>query len=137
MFESTLAPPPSNRKPNWIYITPLAIAVLPLIRIGLRHNPPLRNKVFYGAVGVFFIHGTWLITRTEDYDNDINTSAAESNRPAKETYNRAPIPRVRNPSSSSSSTPVVDSSNSSSFSTSPPSNNNVPSTAPNKGKSLQ
>ena len=92
MLESSLAPPPSNRKPNWIYITPLAIAILPLIRIGLRHNPPLRNKVFYGAVGVFFIHGMWLISRTEE--DEVVT---------KETYIRAPVARVRNPST----TPVT------------------------------
>ncbi len=63
------APSPSaEKKINWVYITPLFLTALPLIRIGLRHNPRLRDRVFYGAVGVGLLHGTWLITRSEKSD---------------------------------------------------------------------
>jgi len=50
--------------PDFWYITPLALTLLPLIRIVFRHNPPLRNRLFAGAIGAGLVHGTWLILRS-------------------------------------------------------------------------
>ena len=64
--------------PNWLYVTPLALTLLPLIRIALRKQPVLRDRVFAAAVGVAFVHGAWLIARTPDDDG------------GREQYMRAP-----------------------------------------------
>ena len=49
--------------PNWWLLTPLAIApVLPMIRIGLRHNPVLRDRVFKWTLGGAVLHGIMLIS---------------------------------------------------------------------------
>jgi hypothetical protein len=43
-------------------MVPLLYAPLaPLIRIGLRHNPPLRDAAFAGAIGVALIHAGYIM----------------------------------------------------------------------------
>jgi hypothetical protein len=60
----------SRKGPNYIYITPLFLTALPLIRIAFKNNPPLRNKLFYGAVAVGLCHGAWLIARTGEDEEE-------------------------------------------------------------------
>ncbi|KAF0925921.1 hypothetical protein E2562_018724 [Oryza meyeriana var. granulata] len=65
-FEDPAArrPPPQlqQRKPPLLMLLPLIYApVLPLIRIGLRHNPVWRDRLFYGVLAGAFAHGTYLI----------------------------------------------------------------------------
>uniref|UniRef100_A0A0E0HA93 Uncharacterized protein n=1 Tax=Oryza nivara TaxID=4536 RepID=A0A0E0HA93_ORYNI len=51
-----------QRKPPLLMLLPLIYApVLPLIRIGLRHNPVWRDRLFYGVLAGAFAHGTYLI----------------------------------------------------------------------------
>ena len=46
-----------------LYLSPLLIApVFPLIRIGLRKNPVLRDRVFFGAIAGAAVHGVALMT---------------------------------------------------------------------------
>ena len=48
---------------RWLYLSPLILApALPLIRIGLRRNPVLRDRVFFGAITVGVVHGVALAT---------------------------------------------------------------------------
>ncbi|OEL26535.1 hypothetical protein BAE44_0012442 [Dichanthelium oligosanthes] len=43
-------------------LLPLVYApVLPLIRIGLRHKPVLRDRLFYGVLAGAFAHGAYLM----------------------------------------------------------------------------
>ncbi|VAH03021.1 unnamed protein product [Triticum turgidum subsp. durum] len=59
---SARRPPPPQRKPPVLMLLPLIYApVLPLIRIGLRHNPVWRDRVFYGVLAGAFVHGTYLM----------------------------------------------------------------------------
>ena len=52
-----------KRKINWWLLSPLAIAPeLPMIRIGLRHNPALRDKLFKWTLGGAVAHGALLIS---------------------------------------------------------------------------
>ncbi|KAL5229724.1 hypothetical protein ABZP36_028500 [Zizania latifolia] len=54
--------PHQQRKPPLLMLLPLIYApVLPLIRIGLRHNPVWRDRLFYGVLAGAFAHGTYLI----------------------------------------------------------------------------
>uniref|UniRef100_A0A0E0KZ45 Uncharacterized protein n=1 Tax=Oryza punctata TaxID=4537 RepID=A0A0E0KZ45_ORYPU len=54
--------PQQQRKPPLLMLLPLIYApVLPLIRIGLRHNPVWRDRLFYGVLAGAFAHGTYLI----------------------------------------------------------------------------
>ena len=49
--------------PNWWMLTPLAFApILPLIRIGFRHNPVLRDRLFKWTLGAGVTHGIMLIS---------------------------------------------------------------------------
>mmetsp|Transcript_195 Transcript_195/g.564 ORF Transcript_195/g.564 Transcript_195/m.564 type:complete len:81 (+) Transcript_195:43-285(+) len=52
-------------KTTALYMAPLAFGcALPLIRIGLRHNPVLRDRLFYGTIGVALVHGVYMIKQT-------------------------------------------------------------------------
>ncbi|KAL5661702.1 hypothetical protein ACJX0J_028827, partial [Zea mays] len=54
-------PPQHERKPPYMLLLPLVYApVLPLIRIGLRHNPVVRDRLFYGVLAGAFAHGAYL-----------------------------------------------------------------------------
>lgn len=53
-----------KREINWVYVTPLFLMALPLIRIAFRKNPVLRDRLFYGGIAVGLVHGTWLISRS-------------------------------------------------------------------------
>ncbi|CAL4902701.1 unnamed protein product [Urochloa decumbens] len=56
-------PPQRERKPPYMLLLPLIYApVLPLIRIGLRHNPVVRDRLFYGVLAGAFAHGAYLIS---------------------------------------------------------------------------
>ncbi|XP_047045035.1 uncharacterized protein LOC124649439 [Lolium rigidum] len=66
---SVRRPPPPQRKPPLLMLLPLIYApALPLIRIGLRHNPVWRDRLFYGVLAGAFAHGTYLIS--ELYDSE-------------------------------------------------------------------
>nr|CAB3460390.1 unnamed protein product [Digitaria exilis] len=55
-------PPQRERKPPYMLLLPLVYApVLPLIRIGLRQNPVLRDRLFYGVLAGAFAHGAYLM----------------------------------------------------------------------------
>ncbi|XP_008785323.1 uncharacterized protein LOC103703984 [Phoenix dactylifera] len=58
-----------RKGPPFMLLLPLIYApVLPLIRIGLRHNPVLRDRLFYGVLAGAFAHGTYLITDLYDIE---------------------------------------------------------------------
>ncbi|KAI0492128.1 hypothetical protein M5K25_024571 [Dendrobium thyrsiflorum] len=58
-----------NRGPPFILLLPLIYApILPLIRIGLRRKPVLRDRLFYGVLAGAFAHGTYLITDLYDVE---------------------------------------------------------------------
>ncbi|RAL37246.1 hypothetical protein DM860_004168 [Cuscuta australis] len=53
----------TQRKPPFMMLLPLVYApVLPLIRISLRHNPVVRDRLFYGVLAGAFAHGLYLIS---------------------------------------------------------------------------
>ncbi len=52
------APP----KPNWIYLTPLFLTLLPVIRVAFKSRPVLRDRLFYSVIGVGLLHGASLIS---------------------------------------------------------------------------
>ena len=53
----------NKRQINWWLLSPLAIApVLPMIRIGFRHNPALRDRLFKWTLGGAVAHGALLIS---------------------------------------------------------------------------
>uniref|UniRef100_A0A0D9WDD4 Uncharacterized protein n=1 Tax=Leersia perrieri TaxID=77586 RepID=A0A0D9WDD4_9ORYZ len=59
-----------QRKPPLLMLLPLIYApVLPLIRIGLRHNPVWRDRLFYGVLAGAFAHGTYLISELYDVES--------------------------------------------------------------------
>ncbi|TVU17256.1 hypothetical protein EJB05_33329 [Eragrostis curvula] len=63
-------PPQQQRKPPVLMLLPLIYApVLPLIRIGLRHNPVWRDRLFYGVLAGAFAHGTYLISELYDVES--------------------------------------------------------------------
>ncbi|XP_015692840.1 uncharacterized protein LOC102708154 isoform X1 [Oryza brachyantha] len=63
-------PPQLQRKPPLLMLLPLIYApVLPLIRIGLRHNPVWRDRLFYGVLAGAFAHGTYLISELYDVES--------------------------------------------------------------------
>jgi hypothetical protein len=58
------------RQVNWVFMSPLAFAAaLPLIRIGLRNQPRLRDIVWRGTLGIAFLHGTALAAGFYDSDS--------------------------------------------------------------------
>ena len=58
-----------KREINWMYVTPMFLMALPLIRIIFRKQPALRDRLFYGGIAVGLIHGTWLIARSQPEDH--------------------------------------------------------------------
>ncbi|XP_062181517.1 uncharacterized protein LOC133885785 [Phragmites australis] len=63
-------PPRQQRKPPLLMLLPLIYApALPLIRIGLRHNPVWRDRLFYGVLAGAFAHGTYLISELYDAES--------------------------------------------------------------------
>ncbi|KAK3254631.1 hypothetical protein CYMTET_36161 [Cymbomonas tetramitiformis] len=51
-----------KREVQWKYVVPLAYApVLPLIRVGLRHNPPMRDKAFAAGILVALTHAGYIM----------------------------------------------------------------------------
>ncbi|URE11496.1 hypothetical protein MUK42_22870 [Musa troglodytarum] len=51
-----------NRGSPIKFLVPLIYApVLPLIRIGLRHNPVMRERLFFGVLAGAFAHGAYLV----------------------------------------------------------------------------
>lgn len=59
-----------SRKIDWMYVTPLFLMALPLIRL-LKIDRQLKNKLFYGGVALGLTHGTWLIFRSQPLDDDL------------------------------------------------------------------
>jgi hypothetical protein len=59
-----------SRKIDWMYVTPLFLMALPLIRM-LKIDRQLKNKLFYGGVALGLTHGTWLIMRSQPPDEDL------------------------------------------------------------------
>lgn len=55
-----------GRAIDWWLISPLIFTTLPLIRIGLRRHPRLRDRLFMLAVGAGLCHGSYLILRSSD-----------------------------------------------------------------------
>eukprot|EP00249_Psilotum_nudum_P000941 c13157_g1_i1 orf=65-307(+) len=50
------------KTPPFKFLVPLVYApVLPLIRIGLRHKPVVRDRVFAVVLGVALMHGIYLV----------------------------------------------------------------------------
>ncbi|XP_074269035.1 uncharacterized protein LOC141592324 [Silene latifolia] len=59
-----------KRGPNLLLLLPLIYApVLPLIRITLKRQPVLRDRLFYGVLAGAFIHGTYLVTDLYDVES--------------------------------------------------------------------
>ncbi|KAJ0987936.1 hypothetical protein J5N97_006292 [Dioscorea zingiberensis] len=59
-----------NRGPPFKFLAPLIYApVLPLIRIGLRHNPVLRDRLFFAVLAGAFAHGAYLVTDLYDVES--------------------------------------------------------------------
>ncbi|KAJ4826928.1 hypothetical protein Tsubulata_025543 [Turnera subulata] len=51
-----------KKGPPFMYLLPVVYApVLPLIRIGLRRNPVLRDRLFYGVLAGAFAHGMYVM----------------------------------------------------------------------------
>jgi len=42
-------PAPFRAEPNWLYLTPLIFAFLPLVRVVFRDRPVLRDRLFVGG----------------------------------------------------------------------------------------
>nr|GLL20538.1 uncharacterized protein LOC109186828 [Ipomoea trifida] len=52
----------TRKQPPFMMLLPLVYApVLPLIRISLRHNPVVRDRLFYGVLAGAFAHGLYLM----------------------------------------------------------------------------
>ncbi|KAG8084940.1 hypothetical protein GUJ93_ZPchr0010g9729 [Zizania palustris] len=58
--------PPQQRKPPFMMLAPAHLR--PAVRIGLRHNPVWRDRLFYGVLAGAFAHGSYLIS--ELYDSE-------------------------------------------------------------------
>ena len=53
-----------RRRRQFTMLAPLAYApLLPLIRIGLRHNPPVRDVVFGSSVLLALAHAGWIMSQ--------------------------------------------------------------------------
>ncbi|CAM6126363.1 unnamed protein product [Calypogeia fissa] len=58
------------RKPPFKFLVPLVYApVLPLIRIGLRRQPVLRDRVFTVVLAAALLHGGYLVTDLYDAES--------------------------------------------------------------------
>nr|DAD27078.1 TPA_asm: hypothetical protein HUJ06_028546 [Nelumbo nucifera] len=59
-----------NKGPPFKFLVPLIYApILPLIRIGLRRNPPLRDRLFTAVLAGGFLHGLYLVTDLYDSES--------------------------------------------------------------------
>ncbi|XP_077211374.1 SH3/FCH domain protein [Tasmannia lanceolata] len=59
-----------KRGPPFKFLVPLIYApILPLIRIGLRKNPVLRDRLFFGVLACGFLHGSYLVTDLYDSES--------------------------------------------------------------------
>ncbi|KAJ8644433.1 hypothetical protein MRB53_006181 [Persea americana] len=59
-----------NKGPPIKFLLPLIYApILPLIRIGLRKNPVLRDRVFTAVLAGGFLHGFYLVTDLYDVES--------------------------------------------------------------------
>ncbi|XP_044463041.1 uncharacterized protein LOC123194001 isoform X2 [Mangifera indica] len=59
-----------NNKAPFKFLVPLIYApVLPLIRIALRRNPVLRDRLFTGVLVGAFAHGFYLVTDLYDIES--------------------------------------------------------------------
>lgn len=56
----------AKKGPNWLYMTPLLLTLLPLIRHAFKDQPVLRTRLFFGAIGVGICHGAYLIVSSTD-----------------------------------------------------------------------
>ncbi|XP_047328202.1 uncharacterized protein LOC124931718 [Impatiens glandulifera] len=66
--------PPLSRRQNkgvpFKFAVPLIYApILPLIRIQLRRNPVLRDRVFFGVLAGAFVHGAYLVSELYDVES--------------------------------------------------------------------
>ena len=59
MHEDGARAPP---KPNWVYLTPLCLTLLPVIRVAFKSQPVLRDRLFYGVIFAGILHGATLIS---------------------------------------------------------------------------
>ncbi|KAJ4708330.1 hypothetical protein OWV82_018292 [Melia azedarach] len=67
--EATVIRKQNNRAP-FKFLVPLVYApVLPLIRIGLRKNPVLRDRLFTAVLAGAFAHGFYLVTDIYDVES--------------------------------------------------------------------
>ncbi|XP_072965708.1 uncharacterized protein [Typha angustifolia] len=56
--------------PPFKFLVPLVYApILPLIRIALRRNPVMRDRLFFGVLAGAFAHGTYLISDLYDIES--------------------------------------------------------------------
>ncbi|XP_011622421.1 uncharacterized protein LOC105420458 [Amborella trichopoda] len=59
-----------NKGPPFKFLVPLIYApVLPLIRIGFRRNPVLRDRLFTAVLAGGFLHGFYLVTDVYDVES--------------------------------------------------------------------
>ncbi|XP_065849921.1 uncharacterized protein [Euphorbia lathyris] len=59
-----------KRGPQFKFLVPLIYApVLPLIRIALRRNPVVRDRVFTAVLAGGFAHGFYLVTDLYDIES--------------------------------------------------------------------
>ncbi|XP_010249978.1 PREDICTED: uncharacterized protein LOC104592348 [Nelumbo nucifera] len=59
-----------NKGPPFKFLVPLLYApVLPLIRLGLRRNPVLRDRLFTVVLAGGFLHGFYLVTDLYDIES--------------------------------------------------------------------
>ena len=56
-------PPRGGAQPKWLYLSPLALTLLPLLynAPALKSRPRLRSRLFAAAVGLGLLHGATLI----------------------------------------------------------------------------
>jgi hypothetical protein len=59
-----LEDPPARKpqQPNYVYLTPLFLTLLPIVRVAFQHKPVLRDRLFYGVIGVGILHGVALMS---------------------------------------------------------------------------
>ncbi|XP_024023106.1 uncharacterized protein LOC112092095 [Morus notabilis] len=59
-----------NKGPPYKFLAPLVYApVLPLIRLSLRKNPVLRDRLFTAVLAGAFAHGFYLVTDLYDIES--------------------------------------------------------------------
>ncbi|XP_012078715.1 uncharacterized protein LOC105639312 isoform X2 [Jatropha curcas] len=59
-----------NNGPAFKFLVPLVYApILPLIRISLRRNPVLRDRLFTAVLAGAFAHGCYLVTDLYDIES--------------------------------------------------------------------